>query len=117
MNNKKLGTAFERELVKKLSEMGCWVHFLTPDSRGAQPFDIIAVKNGAAVAIDCKTSKDHILRFDRLEDNQVLAFEKWIACGNMMPLIAVKYKDRIIAIKYDELKEARKVDLDAVFGE
>ena len=39
MNNKKLGTEFEREAVTLLSQKGYWVHFITPDSRGSQPFD------------------------------------------------------------------------------
>ena len=111
INNKKLGTAFERELCEILGEKGYWVHFISPDSRGAQPFDIIAVKAGMALAIDCKTSVKHIFPFSRLEDNQVYAFEKWIACGNDEPMIAVKYQDNIYMIPYSKLKEELKINL------
>ena len=53
MNNKKHGTDFEKRVVAKLAKAGdVWVHFLSPDERGAQPFDIIAVKDGVACAIE-----------------------------------------------------------------
>ena len=50
MNNKIIGTAFEKEMCELLANRGYWVHFITPDNRGAQPFDIIAVKDGKAFA-------------------------------------------------------------------
>lgn len=113
MNNKNLGTDFERTVVKKLAENGYWVHFITPDARGAQPFDIIAAKDGFCMVGDCKTSKSHIFRFDRLEENQKMAFEKWLSCGNTEPQVIVGYNGRIICIPYTELKVKGKVDLDA----
>jgi len=112
MNNKRLGTEFERELVKALSEMGWWVHFITPNSVGAQPFDVIAVKDGKAIAIDCKTSSDHIFRISRLEENQIFAFQKWIDCGNEDPVIAVKYNDGVYFVSYTVLKRDGKCDLN-----
>ena len=111
MNNKKLGTKWEQEVCKILADNGYWVHFIVPDSRGAQPFDIIAVKNGKAKAIDCKTSVRAVFPFSRLEDNQVFAFEKWLACGNAMPEIWVKYNGKVYVLCYAELKEKGKVNL------
>ena len=111
MNNKRLGMQFERDVCKHLADKGWWVHFINPDSSGAQPFDIIAVKNGQALAIDCKTSVKRIFPASRLEDNQVYAFEKWLACGNEMSQIWVQYEGKIYAVKYAELKEKGKVDL------
>lgn len=114
MNNKRLGTAFERLVVRRLAQSGYWVHFISPDNSGAQPFDIIAVKNGTCIVGDCKTSKDHIFRIGRLEENQKYAFEKWLSCGNPEPLIFVEYKGEIKIIKYTDLKEAGRIDLDVV---
>ena len=114
MNNKNLGTAFERRIVQKLTEAGCWVHFIAPDSRGAQPFDIIAAKDGICIVGDCKTCKDHIFRISRLEENQKMAFEKWLACGNPDPLIFVEYQGQIKTIQYSDLKKEGKIDLDVV---
>ena len=83
MNNKKIGSDFERETCETLNRMGFWVHFITPDSAtGKQPFDVIAVKDGKAYAIDCKTCEDRYFRIGRTEDNQLLAFGKWARCGN-----------------------------------
>ena len=116
MNNKKHGTAFERLVVRRIAETGAWVHFLSPDERGAQPFDIIAVKDGIASAIECKTqdSKNRYFSISRLEDNQIMAFEKWLACGNAEPLICIEYKSGIKVVSYTQLKKERKVDLDAL---
>lgn len=112
MNNKMLGTEFERQFVKILANCGYWVHFLNPDRAGAQPFDVIAVRDGKAYAIDCKTSTTRRFTMDRLEDNQILAFEKWLNCGNTEPLIAIKYKSTIRLLWYTDLKALNVVKID-----
>lgn len=101
MNNKKLGSNWEKEACSILASKGYWVHFISPDSTGAQPFDIIAVKDDSAVAIDCKTAKKRWFGIERLEDNQIFAFNKWLKCGNNTPQIFVKYmpNDEVIKIK------------------
>ena len=112
MNNKKLGASFEREFCELLASKGWWVHFITPAPNGGQPFDIIAVKGGSAMAFDCKTSATHIFPLTRLEENQIMAFERWLACGNEEPQVAVKYNDNIYLIPYRKLKQHGRVDLD-----
>ena len=112
LNNKQIGSDFEREMCRILAENGYWVHFMSPDRRGAQPFDLIFVKNGLAMAADCKTCDDPIFRISRLEDNQIMAFEKWISCGNLDPVIYVKHDGRVFMVKYKDLKEKTKVRLD-----
>lgn len=111
MNNKQIGTGFENRMCELLNQMGYWVHFITPDAKGAQPFDIIAVKNGIAHAIDCKTCASDRISISRLEDNQIMAFEKWIRCGNPMPKIAVEYAvdGHIYLIPYCLLKQKKTV--------
>lgn len=120
MNNKKLGTEHERDMVRRLTKKGYWVHFMAPDERGAQPFDIIAVKNQKAYAIECKTlSKERrFFPFSRLEDNQIMAFEKWLACGNGSPIISIKWGDsHIVNVLYTELKSKGKIDVKERAGE
>lgn len=111
MNNKRIGTQFECEMVDFLAADGWWVHFITPNAAGAQPFDIIAVRRGVAIAIDCKTVVRGSIPFSRLEDNQVMAMELWMRCGNTEPLIAVKYNDTIYKVPYTTLKMAGSVKL------
>lgn len=112
MNNKRMGTAWEKECCEILKNLGYWVHFFAPDSRGAQPFDIIAVKDGRAKAIDCKTSVKAIFPLSRLEDNQIFAFEKWLQCGNEMPEIWIKYKEKLYILCYRELKEKGAIKIE-----
>lgn len=110
-SNKKIGTAWERRCCEMLRHKGYWVHFITPDNRGSQPFDIIAVKDGNAKAIDCKTCKSKWFTIERLEDNQVMAFEKWLKCGNSMPELYVLHAEKLFIIPYDVLREHKKIDL------
>lgn len=112
VSNKKLGTAFEGEVCDLLSAEGYWVHFIVPDARGAQPFDIIAVKSNNSFAIDCKTCEADTFTIKRLEDNQIYAFEKWLKCGNTEPLIAVKHNNLIYLLEYSELKKRKSIKLD-----
>ena len=114
MNNKKLGTDFEREFVQMLANRGYWVHFINADRTGSQPFDVIAVKNGKAYAFDCKTCSTKRFSIDRLEDNQILAFEKWIACGNTQPMIAIKYKNTVRIAYYAALKAEKAVNIESL---
>ena len=113
-NNKKLGTDFERNVVEQLSKMGYWVHFLTPNEAGAQPFDIIAVRDGTAYAFECKTLSDkrNVFSIDRLEENQIMAFEHWLRCGNTMPYIVIGHRKRIIYVPYIDLKKEEKIHVD-----
>lgn len=108
MNNKKIGNAFEAEVCNRLAAAGYWVHFIVPDARGAQPFDIIAVRNGEALAIDCKTCVADWFNISRLEDNQIMAFERWLECGNAMPIVMIKHDNNIYAVPYDYLREYPK---------
>jgi len=112
VNNKRLGTAFEREFCELMAAKGWWVHFITPAANGGQPFDVIAVKDGTALAIDCKTSAKSRFSIKRLEPNQITAFEKWIKCGNMMPQVAVKYQDNVYLIPYIRLQREESINLE-----
>lgn len=105
MNSKNIGIKFEQEACDILAEHGFWVHFITPDARGAQPFDIIAVKNKKAYAIECKTLtfSRRYFTYDRLEDNQILAFNRWLKCGNGEPIILVKQGIDISSFRYIDL--------------
>ena len=113
MNNKQKGSDFERRFCRYLGRLGFWVHFLSPDSTGAQPFDVIAVRRGNAYAIDCKTSVRKVFPGSRLEDNQVLAFQRWLDCGNTMPQIAVEYEGRVYLVPFCRLMNEEKVDLES----
>ena len=111
MNNKQLGTEWEHKVCKYLSGNGYWAHFIVPDARGAQPFDIIAVKDGEAYAIDCKTCVANSFNISRLEDNQISAFDLWLKCENNNPLVAVEHNKHLYWIDYTELKKKKSIKL------
>lgn len=110
-NNKQIGAKFEREFVEILAKKGFWAHFLAPSPTGAQPFDVIAMVHGCAYCFDCKTSVKPIFPITRLEDNQMLAFDKWLQCGGHTPYVAVKYDNKIYLIEYTRLRLEGSVDL------
>lgn len=89
------------------------MHFIVPDSRGAQPFDVIAVKDGIGFAVECKTLSEDKKSFNisRLEDNQEMAFGKWLSCGNTMPEVWIEHGDEIYRCPYDVLAEKGTVKL------
>ena len=110
-NNKQIGAKFEQEFVEILAKEGFWAHFLSPSPTGAQPFDVIARKDHYAYCFDCKTSVKPIFPLSRLEDNQILAFDKWLKCGGKEPMVAVKYDNKVYLVSYTQLKLEGSVDL------
>ena len=112
-SNKAIGTEFENEMVDYLKKNRWWVHFIAPAANGSQPFDIIAVKGGKSLAADCKTSSRKIFAITRLEENQVMAFEYWLACGNDMPLVFIKYNNHAYSVPYSLLKREGSIDIEA----
>ncbi len=80
-NNKKSGNQGEKDLCELLREHGIWAHRLA-DKMGGQPFDIIAVKNNTAIALDSKICETGKFMFSRVEPNQETAMQLWKECGN-----------------------------------
>lgn len=112
MNNKKLGTEFEREVVNILSRKGFWVHFITPDASGSQPFDIIASKDNIPIVADCKTNATKWFNISRFEDNQITAFEKWFITGNKYAFVFIKYNEKIYQIPFRMIAGLKKINLE-----
>lgn len=95
-----------------LAEKGFWAHFVEPNKSGAQPFDVIAYKDGEMWAIDCKTCANNRITWGRLQINQILAFRKVIELGCTHTFVAVKHNDNIHLVHYLELEQKRSVKLD-----
>jgi Holliday junction resolvase len=69
------GTEFEHLFCDILWKMGYWALNIPRDGRGAQPFDVIALKKKSIMAIDCKACSKDNFPLSRIEDNQWLAFD------------------------------------------
>lgn len=89
MNNKRQGTAFEKEFAGLLSEHGFWVHRLK-DNENGQPFDLIAARDGKTYVIDCKDCGSERFRLSRVEENQSSAMRLWEGTGNKPGLFAIR---------------------------
>ena len=90
MTNKKLGNDFEQEVCEILSKHGFWTHNMAMNKSG-QPADIIAVKNKTAYLIDAKVCSSRGFALSRMEENQDLAMELWMECGNGIGWFAIKF--------------------------
>lgn len=107
MINKKLGNDFEQDLCEILADAGYWVHNFANRKNG-QPADIIAVKNNRAVLIDAKVCTYERFTFKRIEDNQQLAMDMWIECGNTTPYFALKARNEVYMVSYVTIKDLIK---------
>lgn len=106
MNNKIIGNNFESEYAKILSKKGYWVVPIVPKKNGSQPCDLIAIKEDIPILIDCKVSESHLFPLSRVEQNQRLAFRKYLECDNTQYFLVIKYKNRIYKI------DMRTIDFD-----
>lgn len=107
VSNKKLGNDFEQEFCKRLSKAGYWVHNFANKKNG-QPADVIAVKDGTALLLDCKVCSNGIFDISRIELNQHLAMRKWERCGNGTAWLALKVEDEIYILPYSALEKQKK---------
>ena len=107
MINKKLGNDFEQELCEILADSGYWVHNFANRKNG-QPADIIAVKDGGAYLIDAKVCSYEVFPFRRIEENQCLAMDMWLECGNASPQFALKCRNEIYMVSYSTIKDLIK---------
>lgn len=109
INNKKLGNSWEKEYAEILSKEGYWVTFLTPHKNtGAQPCDLVAIKNDKGKLIDCKTCATHLFPIKRIEENQRQCFKKYSKCGNTDFILAIKYNNKIYEINLNEIDFTQK---------
>ena len=107
MINKKLGNDFEQELCKIFADAGYWVHNFANRKNG-QPADIIAVKNGVAYLIDAKVCTFEVFPFRRIEENQQLAMDMWLDCGNLTPYFALKARNEVYMVAYETIKNLQR---------
>jgi Holliday junction resolvase len=101
--NKTIGNQFEEELCGLLAEHGWWAHNMAQNQTG-QPADVIAVKNGIPVLIDCKDCANNIFTLSRIEANQEGAMTRWEATGNEHCYFAMRLNTgQIYMVHFDDL--------------
>jgi Holliday junction resolvase len=111
---KKTGGEFENDFAALLAQHGYWAHLIVPNRSGAQPFDVIAAKDGKAYAFDCKTCEGNTFSLGRAEANQLTAAWLWKKTGNAEMYFAVRHGDKVFLISATRLKEEQRIDLREV---
>jgi len=92
---------FQQWVCKELSEHGFWA-YETINKPSGQPVDIIAAKNNVTYIIECKVTKSDRFPLSRVEDNQIMAIEKFSRCGNTQSWFAFyfrKHPDSVLFVR------------------
>lgn len=98
------GTEFQRKFCEKLWNVGYWALDIPRDKRGAQPFDVVAMRADKVFAIDCKVcSGSPRFPLSRIEDNQWTAFATMKERTTATVGIAVYYSGSVYFVSYDML--------------
>lgn len=105
--NRKIGNDFETVFCEILSDCGFWVHNFALKKSG-QPADVIAVKNGSAILIDCKVCENDNFQLSRIEENQKLSMDLWLKCCNGQGWFALKTSKGIYMITLSDLLDLSK---------
>lgn len=103
MNNKRVGTNFEREFAGMLSKHGFWAHCIKDNTNG-QPFDVIAAKNGKTFVFDCKDCQGKTFQLSRMEENQREAMKLWQETGNSEGIFSLRFHGRIYLLGFNTLE-------------
>ena len=99
LTNKTIGNGFEQEFCNLLGKNGFWAHNAAQNKSG-QPADVFAVRNNTPYLIDCKVCELNTFKLCRVEENQQLAMERWIECGNDKAYFALKFGEEIYMLHY-----------------
>lgn len=125
-SNKSKGSKFEEDFAIALTNDGYWVHLVAGASHtGSQPCDLIAIRTGETYLIDCKTleNKTGAFPLNRVEENQRLAFEKYVKCKNNPQnfLLAILWNNSVYLVPFKNIdfnKKSYKIqDYELLIGD
>lgn len=120
MNNKVLGSNFEKDFANFLASKNYWVHFIEGAAHtGSQPCDIIAIKRDFPELYDCKTlnNKNGLFPISRIEENQRLAYERVRECRNPETIfsLAILWNNNLYYVDFDDIDFNKKsIDLKEI---
>lgn len=121
MNNKILGSNFEKDFANFLASKNYWVHFIEGAAHtGSQPCDIVAIKRDFPELYDCKTlnNKNGLFPISRIEENQRLAFERLRKCKNHRTnfALAILWNNDVYYVFFDDIDfEKKSIDLKKIY--
>lgn len=90
MDNKKDGSAWEKEFCEMAASHGFYAH-QNNDGRAGQPYDVQLCRNNACIQIDCKVVHGESFSSNNIQDNQITAFRLLEHCGCHHNYFAIKF--------------------------
>lgn len=103
MSNKRLGNKFEVEFCELLHSKGWWALNISQNQLG-QPADIVAVKDGKALLIDCKVCSSDRFVLSRVEPNQEISMTRWHKCNNGTAYFALKTSQGVYMLPFEKVR-------------
>lgn len=100
------GKKFEEELCDYFSNQGYYVIYNEKGITGAQPCDIVIIKNNIATLVEAKNldNKSGLFNLERVEENQRMAFRHFKKCKNSNFILAIKWNNKVWFIDFDLLQ-------------
>lgn len=111
------GRKFEEALCKYFAEKDYYVIYNEKGVAGSQPVDIVIIKNNIATMIEAKNLENHngIFNLDRVEQNQVLAYNRYRECQNYNFVLAIYHDNKVWFIDFGLLPLYNKsIDLKQI---
>lgn len=105
------GAEFERYIANLFYKNGFWVLRIPKNERGAQPFDILAIKGNTIYALDCKVCAKKSFPIDRIEDNQWISMEVIKQRTEAVAGFVIYHSDKIYFITYEEAAKSSCVSI------
>lgn len=96
------GAEFERYVVDLFQKNGFWALRIPKNERGAQPFDILAIRGNEVYAVDCKVCQRKSFPLSRIEDNQWMAMDVMTWKTNAKIGFVVYHEGKLFFIPYKE---------------
>jgi len=97
---------FEQIVCEWFAREGYWAHRIARDERGAQPFDVIAIKGIEVIAVDCKVCSRPHFPLSRVEDNQRMAMKIMSARTQAEIYFLCYFKGKVYVIPFDYVEAA-----------
>jgi Holliday junction resolvase len=113
----KVGEKFEKELCKFFANRNYYVIYNNKGVSGAQCFDMLIIRDNVCFAIECKNleNKNGIFNIDRVEENQLLAYKRFLECRNHNFVLAILWNDNVYIVNFDLLEYYKKsIDLKKI---
>ena len=100
MTNGQEGQAFERRVRQYLAGQGYWVTKLQEGKNGA-PFDLLAVRDHRALAVECKVCASLRFPLGRVEDNQWSGMKKFQQTAGDAVLVLLAPSGEVCVYPFD----------------